>query len=119
MSHDHHNPIDHPEVQLASAGGYLFAYAFGLGAMLLGLWMVLNHTLTPVGLTTAVSVIALVSVIVQLYFLFKLDLSSTQIWHTVSIVMTAPLFVMAVGLTIWMFHTLMQRTMIPLPGMGM
>ncbi|MEJ2631297.1 MAG: hypothetical protein P8011_10840 [Acidihalobacter sp.] len=113
MSHGHHNPIEHPEVQLASMGGYLIAFVVGLGAMLIALWMVVGHTLSPVSLTTVISLIALVAVIVQLYFLFKLDLSSTQIWHTVSFVMTAPLFVMSVGLTIWMFHTLMERTMLP------
>jgi cytochrome o ubiquinol oxidase subunit IV len=113
MSHGHSNPIEHPEVQLASMGGYLIAFVVGLGAMLAALWMVVGHALSPVSLAMAISLIALVTAIIQLYFLFKLDLSSTQIWHTVSIVMTAPLFVMAVGLTIWMFHTLMTRTMLP------
>jgi hypothetical protein len=28
-----------------------------------------------------------------------------------------PLFVMAIGLTIWMFHSLMARTMLPAAGM--
>lgn len=113
MSHGHSNPLEHPEVQLASTSGYLIAFVFGLGAMLVGLWMVIGHALSPVSLTTAISLIALVTALVQLYFLFKLDLSTTQIWHTVSLVMTVPLFIMAVGLTIWMFHTLMQRTMLP------
>jgi cytochrome o ubiquinol oxidase subunit IV len=113
MSHGHHNPIEHPEVQLASTGGYLTAFVFGLGSMLVALWLIVSHAMSPVSLTTAISLIALVAAVVQMYFLFKLDLSATQIWHTVSLVMTLPLFIMAVGLTIWMFHTLMERTMLP------
>lgn len=113
MSHSHNNPIDHPEVQLASAGNYLFAYGFALGAMLIAFWMVVDHIFSPLGLIVAISLIALATALVQFYFLFKLDLSSTQIWHTISLVMIVPLLIMAIVLTIWMFHTLMLRTMLP------
>lgn len=113
MSHGHNNPLEHPEVQLASAGGYLLAFIFALGAMVIALWMVVSHAMPPISLTTVIALIALITAGVQLYFLFKLDLSSTQIWHTITLVMTLPLFIMAVGLTFWMFHTLMQRTMLP------
>ncbi len=113
MSHANSNPIDHPEVQLASPGAYLVAYAAALGAMFLELWLVVAHVLSPISLTTAITVIALLVITVQMYLLFKLDLSKTQIWFTVSFIMTAPLIFMSIGLTIWMFITLMQRTMLP------
>lgn len=117
MSHAHNNPIEHPEVQLASSGAYVFAYVLALGALLIELWLVVGHALPPVSLTTAISVVALLVITVQMYLLFKLDLSKTQIWFTISFILTAPLIFLSVGLTIWMFITLMQRTM--LPGAGM
>ncbi|OBS10932.1 cytochrome o ubiquinol oxidase subunit IV [Acidihalobacter prosperus] len=116
MSHGHDNPLDHPEVQLASPRGYLVGYVFALAMMILSLGLVKSHALPPAGLMTVLSIIALVVILAQLYFLFHLDLSETQIWHTVALVMTVPLFIMAVGLTIWMFYTLHMRTMIP--GLG-
>lgn len=116
MSHGHDNPLDHPEVKLANTRGYLIGYVFALAMMILSLGLVKGHALTPSGLTVVLSLIAFVVVLVQLYFLFHLDLSETQIWHTVALVLTVPLFIMAVGLTIWMFYTLHMRTMIP--GLG-
>lgn len=113
MSHGQQNPLDHPEVQNASVSGYLTAFLFGLGAMLIALWLVMHHSLSPVALATAVGLIALVTVLVQLYFLFKLDMSESQMWHTIAMAMTVPLFIIAVALTMWMFHTLMLRTMLP------
>lgn len=117
MPHHHHNPIQHPEVQIASAGSYIFAFVIALGLMLVSLKMVTDHSINPVALTTSISILALVAGVVQLYLLFKLDLSESQIWHTISLVLTIPLFILSVGLTIWMFHTLAVRTM--LPGMSM
>ncbi|AOU97924.1 hypothetical protein BI364_08060 [Acidihalobacter yilgarnensis] len=116
MSHGHDNPLDHPEVKLANTRGYLIGYVFALAMMILSLGLVKGHALTPNALTVVLSLIAFVVILVQLYFLFHLDLSETQIWHTVALVLTIPLFIMAVGLTIWMFYTLHMRTMIP--GLG-
>ncbi|MEJ2060236.1 MAG: cytochrome O ubiquinol oxidase [Gammaproteobacteria bacterium] len=117
MSHDNHDPLDHPEVKIASARGYFIGYAFAAAMMFISLGLVRSHAMSPAGLATTITLIALVAVLAQLYFLFKLDLSESQIWHTVAFAFTVPLFVMAVGLTLWMFHTLAARTM--LPGMGM
>lgn len=116
MSHGHDNPLDHPEVKLASTRGYLIGYVFALAMMILSLGLVKGHAMSPFGLSVLITFIALIVILVQLYFLFHLDLSETQIWHTVALVLTVPLFIMAVGLTVWMFYTLHMRTMIP--GLG-
>lgn len=116
MSHGHDNPLDHPEVKLANTRGYLIGYLFALGMMAFSFVLVKSHTLSSTGLVPALSLIALVVILVQLYFLFHLNLSETQIWHTVALVLTIPLFIMAIGLTVWMFYTLHARTMVP--GLG-
>lgn len=117
MSHEAHNPLDHPEVRTASVSRYLGAFIIGLGLMLVALWLVAGHAMQAASLITALSLLALVAVLAQLYLLFRLDLSESRLWHTISLAMTVPLFIMAVGLTIWMFHSLTTRTM--LPGAGM
>lgn len=116
MSHGHDNPLQHPEVKLANTRGYLIGYVFALAMMILAFGLVKSHALMPLGLLAVLSVIALVVILVQLYLLFHLNLSETQIWHTVAFVLTVPLFIMAIGLTVWMFYTLQLRTMVP--GLG-
>ncbi|WP_455380438.1 cytochrome o ubiquinol oxidase subunit IV [Acidihalobacter prosperus] len=116
MSHGHDNPLDHPEVKLASPLRYFIGYVFALGMMILSLGLVKGHVLPTVALTAVLSLIAFIVIMVQLYFLFHLDLSETQIWHTVALVLTVPLFFISIALTIWMFYTLELRTMIP--GVG-
>lgn len=117
MSGDHTSPIEHPEVRLASAGGFTLAYVVTLALMLLSSALVLGHALPPDGLTAATGLTALVAVGTQMHFLFKLDLSGTRMWHTVALVLTIPLIILAIGLTAWMFHGLTLRTMLPGPGM--
>lgn len=113
MSDRKANVLEHPEVQVASTGRYLAAFALSLGLMLLSSWLLAGGALSGGGLIAAITGIAVIVLAGQAYLLFKLDLSSSRMWHTISLVMTVPLFVMAVGLTIWMFHTLALRTTLP------
>jgi cytochrome o ubiquinol oxidase operon protein cyoD len=117
MSHALQDPLQHPEVQVASGCAYLVASFVALDAMFLSLWLVSGQVLTSTELIVAISLIALVTAGIQFYLLFHLNFSESQFWHTVALVMTVPLFVMAIGLTIWMFHSLMARTMLPAAGM--
>ena len=117
MSHEHSDPIAHPEVQLASAGRYTIGYVITLALMFVSSGLVMGRLLSPEELAAATGVIALAAVLAQFYFLFRLDLSETQIWHTVALLLTVPLFILAIGLTVWMFHTLALHTMFPGTGM--
>lgn len=116
MAHDAHNPLEHPEVQGASTGRFLGAFVLGLGLMLAALWMVVNNALPTTSMVATFSVMALVAGLGQFYLLFNLDFSEHRIWHTISLVMTIPLFILAIALTVWMFQALAVRTM--LPGLG-
>lgn len=113
MAHEeHHNPLDHPEVRSASAGWYVTAFVLALTAMVIGCIVTQGFDISPTANLAWISVLAAIAGLSQLYLLFKLDLSRTMIWHTVSLALTAPLFFMAIGLTIWMFHYLTLRTML-------
>ena len=117
MSHQHSDPIKHPEVHLADAGRYTIGYLITLALMFVSSGLVMGHLLSPEGLAVATGVIALAAVLVQFYFLFRLDLPETQIWHTVVLLLTVPLFILAIGLPVWVFHTLALNTMFPGTGM--
>lgn len=117
MSAGHRDPLQHPEVQAASARGYAFAFVFGLGALVLSTGLVRAHLLGATALELLTGAIATLVMAVQLRLLLHLDLSRSRVWHTVALALTVPLFVLAIGLTVWMFHTLELRTMLPgLPG---
>lgn len=111
MSHGIENPLQHPEVQLANGRGYLIAYAVCVMLMALTVAVVTKPGLLPSALV-GISVLAAVAVGVQVLLLFQLNFSQTQIWSTVSFILIVPLFVIAVGFTIWMFDSLTARTMV-------
>jgi cytochrome o ubiquinol oxidase operon protein cyoD len=43
------------------------------------------------------------------------------VWKTVSLILTVPLFILSIGLTVWMFHYLDGLMVMgpEMPGMGM
>ncbi|MDA8365022.1 MAG: hypothetical protein M0Z84_14695 [Gammaproteobacteria bacterium] len=106
MSSGHRNPLAHPEVQLARAGNYLAGFLLATALMAASLLLVTQHALPPLAEKLSISAIALAAVIAQLRLLFHLDWSPTQRWHTVALVLTVPLFVLLIGLSLWMFHSL-------------
>ncbi len=110
MTHTTDNAWQHPEVQLAG-GGYVVAYVVGLALMGLALWLVRGHVGSPLDLGIAMAAIAAVAAIVQCVLLLHMNISETQIWHTVALVLFIPLFILALGLSSWMFHGLYRRTM--------
>ncbi|MHB1607110.1 hypothetical protein [Acidiferrobacter thiooxydans] len=111
MTHTTDNAWQHPEVQLAG-GGYVVAYLLGLALMGLSLWIVREHTLAPMDIGIAISVVAGLAALIQCVLLLHLNVSETQIWQTVALILFIPLFILTIGLTSWMFHGLYRRTML-------
>lgn len=112
MAHHEHDPLDHPEVQAAGTGAYVGAFILGMATLILGCLITVGTDMSQIADLIWIGVLALIAVCGQLYLLFKLDLSKTMIWHTVSAVATIPLFFIAIVLTIWMFHHLEMRVML-------
>ena len=111
MTHTTDKAWQHPEVQLAG-GGYIVAYLAGLALMGLSLWIVHEHALAPMDTGMAISLVAGLAALVQCILLLHLSISETQIWHTVTLILFIPLFILTIGLTSWMFHGLYRRTML-------
>ena len=111
MAHDAHDPLKHPEVQMASGRGYGAAFLIAIILMTVALYIARHPAVAPHTMLVLSGLAGLV-VAVQLVLLLQLNLSSTQRWTTVSFVLAFPLFVIAVGLSMWMFHSLDARTML-------
>jgi cytochrome o ubiquinol oxidase subunit IV len=111
VSTQHSNPLHHPEVQQASTLGYVSGYVVSVLMLLGALLLVSGHVLSPMLLLEAVSGLALLALIAQAFFFYGLDISQHQIWKSISLVLTVPLFVLSIGLTVWMFHELNGRMM--------
>lgn len=111
MTHTPDKAWQHPEVQLAG-GGYIVAFVVGIAFMGLSLGIVRGQALAPMDIGIAISVLAGLTALVQCVLLLHMNISETQIWHTVALILFIPLFILTIGLTSWMFHGLYRRTML-------
>lgn len=113
MTHSEENPLQHPQVQLATGSHILIGYVVSVILMGLSLATVMQQGVPSVDVAVIITVIAALALLIQGYFWLRLDFSQTQRWTTVSLLLFIPLFMVTVGLTAWMFHTLYARTMLP------
>ncbi|HKJ10143.1 MAG: hypothetical protein P8124_12640 [Gammaproteobacteria bacterium] len=116
MSHEQPNPLDHPEVRLASTRGYLTGFLISVSLMALSFGLVAGQALSAFYGRVAIATIAVLAVLAQTHFLFHLNWSETQRWHTLGFWLTIPLLVLLLGLSIWMFHSLDARAV--MSGVG-
>jgi cytochrome o ubiquinol oxidase operon protein cyoD len=81
------------------------------------------HVMPPAPLLGSISGLAILALLCQTFLSFGLDITRHNIWKSVSLVLTVPLFILTIGLTVWMFQQLDNLTMIPganiMPGMSM
>jgi cytochrome o ubiquinol oxidase operon protein cyoD len=123
MAAHHSDPVLHPEVQQASFTGYTVGFVMSLLLLLAALLLTEQHALPPLKLLGAISALAMVALFAQCFLFFGLNIALHNIWKSVSLVLTVPLFILTIGLTVWMFHQLDDLTMLPgtqvMPGMTM
>ena len=111
MDFDNTKPWEHPEIRLSSATKYFTGYVVTLALLGLSLLLVQQHALTAFNLLATISVLAFLTTIAKLVFLFHLDFSETQRWNTLTLMLNVPLLILSVGLTSWMFQVLFRRVM--------
>jgi cytochrome o ubiquinol oxidase operon protein cyoD len=123
MSETEVDPILHGEVQQASILGYTAGFLATLALLGAALLLTEFHVMPPVYLLGSISGLALLALLCQTFLSFGLDITRHNIWKSVSLVLTIPLFILSIGLTVWMFQQLAINTMIPganvMPGMTM
>ena len=120
-AHSHaRDPLLHSEVRQASTGGYFAGYAASIILMLAALLVTQQHVLPDPIFLWVVSSLVVIALVAQAALFFGLGLSPAQAWKSVSLILTLPLFVFTIGLSVWMFHSLAPRTMPDtMPGMDM
>lgn len=106
------NPLAHPEVRMASAWRYISGFVASVVLMQAALIVTRHQHLAYAEYALTIGGLALVSLMSQAALFFGLDISRAQIWKSVSLVLTVPLFILSVGLTVWMFQSLAERTML-------
>ena len=117
MSAPHSNPLDHPEVRQASVWRYIAGFISSMVLMQAALLVTMRQHLAYEEYALTIGGLALVSLLSQAALFFGLDISRAQIWKSVSLVLCVPLFILSVGLTVWMFQSLADRTMLmPVPS---
>lgn len=123
MSAPDTNPLRHPEVQQAGIIGYTTGFLATLALLGAALLMTELHVMPPTPLLGSISGLAILALLCQTFLSFGLDITRHNIWKSVSLVLTVPLFILTIGLTVWMFQQLDALTMIPganiMPGMSM
>jgi cytochrome o ubiquinol oxidase operon protein cyoD len=105
------DPLTHPEVRQASTGGYAAGYAASVILMLAGLLVTEQHGIPYVVFLWIISSLVVIALFAQAALFFGLGMSPAQTWKSLSLILTLPLFVFTIGLSVWMFHSLMPRTM--------
>jgi len=116
------DPLQHPEVQQASVFGYTAGFLSTLALLGAALLLTESHLMAPEQLLGGISGLALIALLGQCFFSFGLDIARHNIWKSVSLILTVPLFILTIGLTVWMFQQLDALTMPGsniMPGMTM
>ena len=111
MDFDNTKPWEHPEIRLSSATKYFVGYVVTLALLGISLLLVQQHAMTAFNLLATISVLAFLTTVAKLVFLFHLDFSETQRWNTLTLMLNVPLLILSVGLTSWMFQVLFRRVM--------
>ena len=111
MSVDNKRPAEHPEIAFSNARSYVIGYVLTLVLLGISLLLVQHHAFSAFNLMASISVLAFLTTIAKLVFLFHLDFSETQRWNTLTLMLNVPLLILSIGLTSWMFQTLYDRVM--------
>lgn len=112
MSAHSADPLDHPEVRILSAPAALVGTLLALAAMAFALVLTLARVAAPFDRMVAVGCLAGLALLAQALCLFRLGIGEAQIWKTIALLLVLPLFVVTIGLTDFMFHSLQARTML-------
>ncbi|MCB5944948.1 hypothetical protein [Acidocella sp. KAb 2-4] len=106
----HNDPLAHPEVRQGSVLRYVLGFIASGAAMYFAYVEALGKP-PVVELLEILAGALLFSLLTQAALFFGLDISRAQIWKSVSLILTVPLFIIMIGITVWAFASLYNRTM--------
>jgi cytochrome o ubiquinol oxidase subunit IV len=106
----HNNPLAHPEVRQGSVLRYIAGTALS-GAAMYFAYVEAQGQHPVVQLLEILGGALLFSLASQALLFFGLDASRAQIWKSISLILTVPLFLVMIGISVWAFASLYNRTM--------
>lgn len=116
MAGHHSNPLEHPEVRVGGTIGYLAGFVSTIVLMFIAMVVAVHRQLHPETnyetFVITIGALLIVALLLQAIFFYGLHILKAQVWKDISLVLTVPLFIITVGLTVWMFQSLDQRTMV-------
>jgi cytochrome o ubiquinol oxidase operon protein cyoD len=118
LHHAEPDPLRHAEVQQAGAIGYVSGTILTIGLLGVALLITEQKSMQPTPVLVTISGLSIFLLVAQAMLFFGLDVSRYNIWKSVSLILTVPLFILSIGLTVWMFHALGPVMAMPeMPGM--
>ena len=111
MTVDNTRPSEHPEIAYSNSRSYIVGYVLTLALLGLSLVLVQTHSMSAFNLMASISVLAFLTTVAKLIFLFHLNFSESQRWNTLTLMLNVPLLILSIGLTAWMFQKLYERVM--------
>ena len=109
------SPLAHGEVRQAGLAGYTAGFVLTLALLGAALLLTEYRMMPQIYLLGSISGLAILALLCQAFLSFGLDITRHNIWKSVSLVLTLPLCILTIGLTVWMFQQLAVNTMI-MPG---
>jgi cytochrome o ubiquinol oxidase operon protein cyoD len=105
----------HTDTHAHSTGrGYLIGTLLSIVLTVIPFWLVMTGTLAASTTIAAIVLLAVVQIVVQVYYFLHLDTRSEGGWNLIAFLFTAVIVVIAVGGSIWVMYHL-NANMMPMP----
>jgi len=101
MEHAIHNPAGEAH---GSLGAYLTGFALSVVLTAAAFWLVMSGVLTGSNAIVGVAGLAVVQIMVHLYYFLHMNSSSEQRWNVSAFAFTAVIIAIVVGGTLWVMY---------------
>ncbi len=114
------NSHAHGSHQPATFRSYVTGFVLAVVLTLASFWVVMNPNMSKVDILITIAVLALVQVVVHLYYFLHMSMAPDKKWDTISFAFTAMLLFFVVVGSIWIMANMMA-TLMPsanIPGLS-
>lgn len=106
-----HTTIDQSGAGRGTFTSYITGFILSVALTSLAFWLVMNGSLSKMGLLIAIFAAAIAQILVHLHYFLHLGSSSTARWNILSLIFTVLIMTLFVGGTLWIMHSLNYRMM--------
>jgi cytochrome o ubiquinol oxidase operon protein cyoD len=106
-THSHHEEENH-----STYGGYFIGFVLSVILTAASFWVVLHGGFTPENALIGLGILAVVQIVVHLFFFLHLSTAQSQRWNVISFGFTVMTAVIVIGGTLWIMHNVSMNMMI-------